>query len=91
METQLFRRNHFARRRVPDDVRAVFVGWERRYAHYCVYKLFTSGKLIPAFALLTGAPLPHAVHGALKQRVAQLPREHRNLPAVVRIVSDQVA
>lgn len=37
------------------------------------------------------APLPHPKNSFLRKRVSQLPREHGDLPSVMRIVRDQVS
>ena len=37
------------------------------------------------------SPLPHTEHGLLRQGMADLPGEHRNLAAMVGIVRNQVA
>jgi hypothetical protein len=39
---------------------------------------------------LPPAPLPHAKHGLLRQRMPELPRQHCDLTAVVSIVRDQI-
>src|SRR5580698_5817061 len=39
----------------------------------------------------SGAPLPHAEHGFLGQRVAHLAGEHADLAAMVRVVGNQIA
>src|SRR6266436_7945492 len=40
---------------------------------------------------LTGPPFPHAEDCLLRHRVPGLPRQHRDLPAMMRVVCDQVA
>src|SRR5579863_2473181 len=40
---------------------------------------------------LPRSPLPHAKHRFLRQRVTKLARDHRDLPAMMRVVRDQVS